>query len=117
MYWYFGDDRLYREIPLPVGRKAVTISDTREFTFELVCSTIQEWKDILEKFKPTKRTSNRDLASAISALGREMVAKLEAREENRLRNEAKIKRARELELMPKKRSRRLEVKVCEKVCV
>ncbi|CAO3614784.1 unnamed protein product [Mucor fragilis] len=113
VYWYFGDDRLYREIPLPVGRKTVTLSDTREFTFELACSTIQDWRDMIEKFKPTKRTSNRDLASAISALGREMVAKLEAREEYRLRNEAKIKRARELELMPKKRSRRLEVKFDE----
>lgn len=112
MYWYFGDDRLYREIPIPIGRKPLTIADTLEFTFELVCATIQDWRDMIEKFKPTKRTSNRDLASAITTLAREMVAKLEAREENRLRHEAKIKRAKELELMPKKRSRRLEVKVC-----
>ncbi|KAL9548582.1 hypothetical protein MBANPS3_005616 [Mucor bainieri] len=113
VYWYFGGDRLYREIPLPIGRKTVTLSDTLEFTFELVCSTIQEWKDVIDKFKPTKRTSNKELASAITALGKEVVAKLEAREEYRLKNEAKIKRARELELMPKKRSRRLEVKFDE----
>ncbi|GAN10273.1 hypothetical protein MAM1_0337c09811 [Mucor ambiguus] len=113
VYWYFGDERLYREIPLPIGRKTVTISDTLEFTFELVCSTAQEWRDVIDKFKPTKRTSNRDLASTITALGKEMIAKLEAREEYRLKNEAKIKRARELELIPKKRSRRLEVKFDE----
>ncbi|KAL0141043.1 hypothetical protein V8B55DRAFT_1512522 [Mucor lusitanicus] len=113
VYWYFGDDRLYREIPIPIGRKPLTIADTLEFTFELVCATIQDWRDMIEKFKPTKRTSNRDLASAITTLAREMVAKLEAREENRLRHEAKIKRAKELELMPKKRSRRLEVKFDE----
>ncbi|KAL7316978.1 hypothetical protein PS15m_003389 [Mucor circinelloides] len=110
VYWYFGDYRLYREIPLPMGKKAATISDTSEFTFELMCSTINEWKDTIEKFKPTKRTASRQLASAITALGKEIIAKLEAREEQRLRHEAKMKRARELELIPKKRSRRLEVK-------
>ncbi|KAK4520071.1 uncharacterized protein ATC70_008200 [Mucor velutinosus] len=110
VYWYFGDDRLYREIPLPIGRKTITISDTLEFTFELVCSTVQDWRDLVEKFKPTKRTANRELASTITALAKEMIAKLEAREEYRLRNEAKVKRARELELMPRKKSRRLEVK-------
>lgn len=94
-----------------MGKKAATISDTSEFTFELMCSTINEWKDTIEKFKPTKRTASRQLASAITALGKEIIAKLEAREEQRLRHEAKMKRARELELIPKKRSRRLEVKV------
>lgn len=111
VYWYFGDNRLYREIPLPTGKKGASIADTLEFTFELVCSTIDGWKDTLKKFQSSKRLANKELASAINTLGLEVIASLEAKEEARLRQEAKIKKAKEMELIPKKRSRRLEAKV------
>lgn len=111
VYWYFGDNRLYREIPLPTGKKGASIADTLEFTFELVCSTIDGWKDTLKKFQPSKRLANKELASAINTLGSEVIANLEAKEEARLRQEAKIEKAKKMELIPKKRSRRLEAKV------
>lgn len=76
-----------------------------------MCSTIDEWKDTLKKFQSSKRLANKELTSAINTLGLEVIANLEAKEEARLRQEAKIKKAREMELIPKKRSRRLEAKV------
>lgn len=40
-----------------------------------------------------------------------MIAKIKSREAAKLKQEAKLKRAKELEQIPKKRSRRLEAKV------
>ena len=76
-----------------------------------MCSTIDGWKDTLKKFQPSKRLANKELASAINTLGSEVIANLEAKEEARLRQEAKIEKAKKMELIPKKRSRRLEAKV------
>lgn len=76
-----------------------------------MCSTIDGWKGTLKRFQPSKRLANKELASAINTLGLEVIASLEAKEEVRLRQEAKIKKAKEMELIPKKRSRRLEAKV------
>ncbi|KAI9486265.1 MAG: hypothetical protein EXX96DRAFT_476219 [Benjaminiella poitrasii] len=104
-YWYFGDTRLYREIPL--SNKKGSLPD---FTFELVCSTVEDWHEIVKRFQPKNRTSNRELADHICEIGLEVIGKLEAREATRLKNEAKLKRAKELELIPRKRSRRLETR-------
>jgi hypothetical protein len=64
----------------------------------------------VKKFQPSKRTSSKELSTKIREIGLEVVGKLEAREATRVRNEAKLKRAKELELIPKKRSSRLEAK-------
>ncbi|KAI7897782.1 uncharacterized protein BX663DRAFT_490608 [Cokeromyces recurvatus] len=106
-YWYFGGTRLYREIsPRILSKKSY--QELPNFTFELVCSSIEEWHKIVKDFQA--RTSNRDLVTHICKIGLEVIDKLEAREAARLRNEAKLKKIKELELLPRKRSRRLEVK-------
>ncbi|KAI8647159.1 hypothetical protein BD408DRAFT_398869 [Parasitella parasitica] len=115
VYWYFGDYRLYREMPLSIGKKGPTMSDTLGFTFELICSTIEQWKEFIEKLQSVKRASNKGLTKAVVTVGSEVIAKLEAKEEARMKHEAKLKRAIEVELMPKKRSRRLEAKFDEQV--
>ncbi|GAA5809488.1 hypothetical protein MFLAVUS_002896 [Mucor flavus] len=108
-YWYFGDTRLYREIPIPNGKRGQTIIDI-DFTFQLVCSTEQEWQDIITAFQPCNRTGNKELCSKIIEIGSQVIHKLEAVKAAKARNEAKLKRSKELELIPKKRSSRLEVK-------
>ncbi|CEP19650.1 hypothetical protein [Parasitella parasitica] len=112
VYWYFGHQRLYREVPLVIGKKG---PDALEFSFELVCYTIEQWKETIEKLKSVKRPANKKIAKTVNALGAEVIVEIEAKEKARLAHEAKMKRARELELMPKKRSRRLEVKFEEQV--
>ncbi|KAI8884192.1 hypothetical protein K501DRAFT_332858 [Backusella circina FSU 941] len=110
-YWYFGDSRLYREVPIPKGKRGKDFLDTNAFTFELVCSNKEEWDKITEKFQSLKRTNA--LATEIIDISATILSRMEAREAARVRNEAKLKRAQELELLPKKRSRRLEVKYDE----
>lgn len=82
-----------------------------DFTFELVCSSIEEWHNILQKFTVLPSLSKTELAKKIRDLGLKVIGILETREAARIRNENKLKRARELESIPKKRSRRLEAKV------
>ena len=35
-YWYFGGNRLYRETPIPNGKKGMQTLKNNQFTFELV---------------------------------------------------------------------------------
>ncbi|KAI8378618.1 hypothetical protein BD560DRAFT_421882 [Blakeslea trispora] len=113
-YWYFDGFRLYREIPIPQGKKGIDMLNSRDFTFELACSSIESWKQTIKHFESNKsRGAAKELADKICELGHGIIAKMEAREATQIRNEAKLKRARELELVPRKRSRRLEVKFNE----
>ncbi|OBZ83009.1 hypothetical protein A0J61_08940 [Choanephora cucurbitarum] len=113
-YWYFGGFRLYREIPIPQGKKGIDMLNSRDFTFELVCHSIESWHQTVKIFESTKsKGAAKELGVKICELALEIIGKMEAREAARLRNEAKLKKARELELVPRKRSRRLEVKFDE----
>jgi hypothetical protein len=58
---------------------------------------VEEWHEIVKKFQPSKRTSSKELLTKIREIGLEVVGKLEAPEATRIRNEAKLKRAKELE--------------------
>lgn len=85
--------------------------NTTYYTFQLLCSTVEEWHEVVKRFQPSKRAASKELASALCDLGLEVIAKLEARAAALAKKELKMKRAKELELIPKKRSRRLEAKV------
>jgi hypothetical protein len=74
-----------------------------------VCSSKEDWDNIIKQFQPSKRASA--ISIQINEIGSLVLSKIEAREATRLRNEAKVKKTKELELLPRKRSRRLEVKV------
>lgn len=102
------DTRLYREIPIPYGKRGNDLISSTDFTFQLVCSTEQEWHETVKAFQNSRKS--RELYAKICEIGLEVIAKLEAREATRIKNEAKLKRAKELELIPKKRSSRLEAK-------
>lgn len=105
-YWYFGDQRLYREVPIPNGQRGVNMMNSTDFTFQLVCSTVEGWHDTMKKItKPMK------LADAISEVGLKSIAIFESREYTRQSKIKKLQRAKELESVPKKRSSRLEAKV------
>ncbi|CEG84504.1 hypothetical protein RMATCC62417_18298 [Rhizopus microsporus] len=108
-YWYFGDTRLYREIPVSNGKKGLKEITDNQFTFELVCSNLEDWERIVESFRTAKRKT-RELPEKIVELGEEIIAKIKSREAAKLKQEARLKRAKELEQIPKKRSRRLEAK-------
>ncbi|KAI9354961.1 hypothetical protein BD770DRAFT_391799, partial [Pilaira anomala] len=108
-YWYFDDTRLYREIPMPTGKRGQNKMNS-DYTFQLVCSTEEEWHDLIKTFQPSNRTSNKELSGKLIEIGLNVISKLESRKVAKARNEAKLKRTKELELIPKKRSRRLEVK-------
>ncbi|ORE02591.1 hypothetical protein BCV72DRAFT_265106 [Rhizopus microsporus var. microsporus] len=108
-YWYFGDTRLYREIPVSNGKKGLKEITNNQFTFELVCSNLEDWERIVESFRTAKRKA-RELSEKIIELGEEMIARIKSREAAKLKQEARLKRAKELEQIPKKRSRRLEAK-------
>lgn len=111
-YWYFGGTRLYREVPLPQGsnNKRGTLKD---FTFEIACSTAEEWHEMINKLQsPSNQSSStKELASKVLPISSEVISIFEAKEAARLKREAKIQRVKNAELLPKKRSRRLEVKV------
>ncbi|KAI8992405.1 hypothetical protein BDB01DRAFT_778365 [Pilobolus umbonatus] len=112
VYWYFGDTRLYREIPLSTIKKEQDIMSMDDFTFQLVCSTIEEWSDLINKFQHAKG-NQKELGRNLVEIGSSVILKLRAEETSRLKYEAKIRRMKELELLPKKKSRRLEIKFDE----
>lgn len=112
-YWYFGDTRLYREIPIPNGKRGTDMMNTTDYTFQLLCATVEEWHQVVKKFQPSKRAASKELASTLCEIGLEVIAKLESRAAALAKKELKMKRAKELELIPKKRSRRLEAKFDE----
>ncbi|KAG1440245.1 hypothetical protein G6F56_012002 [Rhizopus delemar] len=52
-YWNFGN-RLYRETPISIGKRATKTIQENQFTFELVCSTVEEWEKLLEDLQQKK---------------------------------------------------------------
>ncbi|KAG1552253.1 hypothetical protein G6F51_001342 [Rhizopus arrhizus] len=109
-YWYFGGNRLYRETPIPSGKKGMQTLKNNQFTFELVCSSLEEWEKIMNRFQPSKKIAPRELSEKIIEIAEKIIGRIKAKEIAKVKQEAKLKRAKELELIPKKRSRRLEVK-------
>ncbi|CAO3657571.1 unnamed protein product [Mucor hiemalis] len=112
-YWYFGDTRLYREVPIPNGKRGTDMMNATDYTFQLLCSNAEEWHGVVKKFQPSNRASSKELSLTLCEIGLEVIGKLEARAASLAKKELKIKRAKELELVSKKRSRRLEAKFDE----
>lgn len=94
---------------MPTGKRGQNKMNT-DYTFQLVCSTEEEWHDLIKTFQPSNRTSNKELSGKLIEIALNVISKLEYRKVAQARHEAKLKRTKELELIPKKRSRRLEVK-------
>ncbi|KAI8074029.1 hypothetical protein BC940DRAFT_343578 [Gongronella butleri] len=107
-YWLISDIRLYREIP-----GAAKKSDD-DYTFELVAKDTNQWQEYMKKWSvKSKRPAERHLAEQLQEIGAIVVEKLEQRRLWKLKEEAKLERQRQYELIPKKRSRRIETKVEE----
>lgn len=65
----------------------------------------------MNRFQPSKKIAPRELSEKIIEIAEKIIGRIKAKEIAKVKQEAKLKRAKELELIPKKRSRRLEVKV------
>ncbi|KAG2182475.1 hypothetical protein INT43_007405 [Umbelopsis isabellina] len=119
-YWLFGDDRLYRETAIYTKKKQLPKLFDRPYTYELVCSTVEEWQDFLHTYcsdcKSTKG-SQFELVKSLRAVGEAVIAMLEQREQAKQRRKDRLLKAtlkaQALEMVPKKRSSRLEQKMQE----
>ncbi|CDS13032.1 hypothetical protein LRAMOSA05216 [Lichtheimia ramosa] len=111
-YWMFDDTRLYRELPMNLlQRKTIALLESTDFTFELVCRTIDDWKELKSQFSTTsRRQAEKALALQLEAIAPEAIHRLEAIQLKKEREEARREKARQLEALPRKRSRRLEAK-------
>ncbi|ORZ11117.1 hypothetical protein BCR42DRAFT_440712 [Absidia repens] len=86
-YYVVGDSRLYREIAFsPRKRKQTT------------------------HLNSSSKALERSLAQELSEHGAVVIQKFESRKAAKLREEAKLERAKKFDMLPKKRSRRIEVK-------
>ncbi|KAI8336550.1 hypothetical protein BC941DRAFT_502789 [Chlamydoabsidia padenii] len=104
-YWIFGDSRLYREMAISPRKKET------DYTFQLLATTTTEWTTWMTKFSnKSSKPAERALASNLHEYGTMMVQKMEAKEAAKLRENAKMERAKQLDMLPRKRSRRIEVK-------
>ncbi|KAI9260586.1 hypothetical protein BDA99DRAFT_605620 [Phascolomyces articulosus] len=109
-YWMFNSTRLYRELPLP-QRKGMPMLMGKDYTFELVCDTLETWQECLTRFSTKTRNHNeKALSLEINEIAPQVITKLENRLAAKAREEAKLERLRKLEELPRKRSRRLEIK-------
>ncbi|KAI9310845.1 hypothetical protein BX666DRAFT_2032557 [Dichotomocladium elegans] len=111
-YWTFDNTRLYREMPMNLAQQktAVMLSKT-DYTFELVCRTADEWREHVAKVSASARgLIDKILAAKLSEIATVVIGRMEALEASRAREEARIKKAEMLEMIPRKRSRRLEEK-------
>ncbi|CDH50891.1 predicted protein [Lichtheimia corymbifera JMRC:FSU:9682] len=111
-YWMFDDTRLYRELPMNLlQRKTIALLESTDYTFELVCRTIDDWKELKSRFSTTSRKpAEKALALNLETIVPEAIQRLEALQLKKEREEARRERARQLEALPRKRSRRLEAK-------
>ncbi|KAI8086568.1 uncharacterized protein BX664DRAFT_336165 [Halteromyces radiatus] len=104
-YWIFGGSRLYREIQLSPRKKET------DYTFQLIAKTEEEWRTWMNKFSlDSPKALERHLAENLQEHGSVIIQKIESRRAAKLREEAKLEKARKLDLLPRKRSRRIEVK-------
>ncbi|KAI9490379.1 hypothetical protein BDB00DRAFT_838253 [Zychaea mexicana] len=109
-YWMFDDMRLYRELPMPQKKGLPLMRDT-DYTFEMVCDTLESWQSCLSRFSVKTRNHNgKALGHTINEIAPQIIAKLEAKQAAKAREEARLEKQRLLEALPRKRSRRLEVK-------
>ncbi|CAO3703231.1 unnamed protein product [Rhizopus stolonifer] len=108
-YWNFGN-RLYRETPISIGKRAVKAIQENQFTFELVCSTLEEWEKLLEDLQQKKIFRSKEIVCTISKIGEDVITKIKAKQISQAKREARLLKEKEYESIPKKRSRRLEVK-------
>lgn len=82
-----------------------------------MCRTIDDWKELKSQFSTTsRRQAEKALALQLEAIAPEAIHRLEAIQLKKEREEARRERARQLEALPRKRSRRLEAKVNDILC-
>ncbi|CAO3589420.1 unnamed protein product [Absidia cylindrospora] len=104
-YYIFGDSRLYREIAFSPRKKET------DYTFELIATTQDEWQSWMDKFSlNSSKALERSLAQDLYEHGTVVIQKFETKKAAKLREEAKLERAKKFDMLPKKRSRRIEVK-------
>ena len=83
-----------------------------------MCRTTDDWKELQSRFSTTsRRPAEKALALNLEAIAPEAIHQLEALQLRKERQEARRERARQLEALPRKRSRRLEAKVCNCIMV
>ena len=82
-----------------------------------MCLTIDDWKELSSRFSTTsRRPAEKALALKLQTIAPEAIHRLEAIQLKREREQARRERARQLEALPRKRSRRLEAKVIISFC-
>ncbi|KAF7725022.1 histone acetyltransferase [Apophysomyces ossiformis] len=78
---------------------------------EMICETIEDWHKWMAKFSTSSRKpAERELAMQLQQIGSIAVRSLQAQQAAKVRREAKLKRMKEIEVTPRKRSKRLEKK-------
>eukprot|EP01135_Chromosphaera_perkinsii_P003527 Nk52_evm27s246 gene=Nk52_evmTU27s246 len=99
-FWYFKDLRLYREVP---PKRASKKGPGAKRSWSVVCSSADEWTAQCKRYSKSKNASEKALHEVLSNdIGPKVLAKLQTRkkeEEKRMM----------YDLMPKKRSSRLQV--------
>ncbi|OZJ05011.1 hypothetical protein BZG36_02153 [Bifiguratus adelaidae] len=106
-YWIFGETRLYRQRRMPKSGE-LEGDDEEEFTFSLA-----NWRRWMTHFAESKKSSNRHLHAALERIGIEVLESIQASELARIREEERLSKLRMMDLMPRKRSNRLEMKTKE----
>ena len=99
-FWYFRDLRLYREVP---PKRASKKGKASPGVWEIVCSSADEWTLYCKRFEKSKNAAEKELFSVLrDDISPIVLGKLQAKQ----REEEKRMM---YELMPKKRSTRLQV--------
>ncbi|KAI9277637.1 hypothetical protein BY458DRAFT_504663 [Sporodiniella umbellata] len=112
-YWHFGN-RLYREAPISFGKRIAKTLNENHLTFELICSTKQEWEKLLQNVTQKDLFKSKSTSAIITEIAEDTLAKIKAQETSQARREARSIKEKKYELAPKKKSRRLEAKMEEK---
>ena len=86
--------------------------------YQVCDDTIESWQTCIDRFSVKTRNHNeKALGLKINEIAPKIIEKLEAQLAAKVREQAKLEKLRKLEEMPRKRSRRLEIKVNDNIYV
>ena len=86
--------------------------------YQVCDDTIESWRACIERFSVKTRNHNeKALGLEINEIAPKIIEKLEVQLAAKVREQAKLEKLRKLEEIPRKRSRRLEIKVNDNIYV